>query len=159
MPAHRVPTNLLKLKGAFVKHPERLKARQNELTLPIQCPPPPDFLSEPARAHWEPIADALYQAKVLTKLDVHALAAYCECYARWLHANGQLSRDGCVALDEDGIPRPSPWLRIANDSFQQMTRLLTEFGMTPGSRSRISAPQPEVENPFAAIDRLRPDKK
>lgn len=159
MPANRVPTNLLKLRGAFDKHPERLKARQNELTLTVEAPEPPDFLSEQARPHWDSISDTLYKFGVMTALDVHALAAYCEVYARWLHANEQICKNGCVIPDEDGFPRSSPYLRVANDAFQQMRSLLTEFGLTPAARSRVSAPDRPTENPFAAIDRLRNEKK
>jgi P27 family predicted phage terminase small subunit len=155
MPANRVPTNLLKLRGAFDKHPERLRARQNELTLTVEAPEPPDFLSAHARPHWDQISDTLYRFGVLTKLDVHALAAYCEVYARWLDANSHLCREGCVVPDADGLPRPSPYLRVANDAFQQMRSLLVEFGLTPASRSKVNAPSQEAENPFAAIERMR----
>ena len=46
-----------------------------------------------------------------------------------------------------------PPLQIADKAFEQMTKLLVEFGMTPSSRSRVSKVRPDKPqvNPRAAL--------
>jgi phage terminase small subunit len=45
-----------------------------------------------------------------------------------------------------GFPIQSPYLAIANRPSEIMMRIASEFGLTPASRSRISAPQPPTES-------------
>jgi Phage terminase, small subunit len=42
-----------------------------------------------------------------------------------------------------GYPMQSPYLAIANRQAELMMRIASEFGFTPASRSRISAPPPD----------------
>jgi hypothetical protein len=42
-----------------------------------------------------------------------------------------------------GYPIQSPYLAIANRQADLMVRVASEFGFTPASRSRISAPPPD----------------
>jgi P27 family predicted phage terminase small subunit len=81
----------------------------------------------------------LSRAHVLTDLDVDALALYCEAYARWAWANAQIKKHGVLVKTPNGFPTQSPLLQIANKAFEQMRVMLTEFGMTPSSRSRVYA--------------------
>ena len=37
------------------------------------------------------------------------------------------------------FPMPSPYLPIANKAMEQMQRALLEFGMSPASRTKVSA--------------------
>lgn len=97
----------------------------------------PDDLSEQASKHWDIVCLQLQESKILTELDVHALAMYCEAYARWSNANDQLRKYGPVIKAPTGYPVQSPYLSIANKAFDQMKAMLTEFGMTPSSRTRV----------------------
>ena len=71
-------------------------------------------------------------------MDLHALEAYCVVFARWHDAESQLHTYG-VMLSRDGQLFPSPYLRIAEDALKQIRAWMTEFGITPSSRSRVSA--------------------
>jgi P27 family predicted phage terminase small subunit len=112
----------------------------------------PEWLSPEAAKHWPMIARQLDDAGVLTEMDAQALALYCEAFARWKHANEQVVRYGAVVKAPSGYPVQSPFLSIANKAFEQMTKLLVEFGMTPSSRSRVTgaAKKPD-KNPFADL--------
>lgn len=46
-----------------------------------ECPPPPDFLDEPARALWRKIAPDMHARCILTVVDVPCLAVYCTVVA------------------------------------------------------------------------------
>ena len=53
-----------------------------------------------------------------------------------------------------GYVQQSPWLGIANKQLELMGRYMTELGMTPASRSRVSANTEPVEPQFPTIIRL-----
>ncbi|MFM0565801.1 phage terminase small subunit P27 family [Paraburkholderia sediminicola] len=109
----------------------------------------PDWLSPAARKHWPTIADPLRAAGLLTALDATALALYCEAFARWKHANDHVVKFGPVVRGAAGYPVRSPYLTVANRAFAQMTHILVEFGMTPSSRSRVTATKPDDTSPYA----------
>ena len=53
----------------------------------------------------------------------------------------------------NGFPVQSPYLAVANRALEQMRSFLNDFGMTPASRSRVSAmpadpPDDEFERSF-----------
>jgi len=53
-----------------------------------------------------------------------------------------------VIKSPSGFPIQSPYLAIANKAMDQMTKLLTEFGMSPSSRTCVAvAPQPHNAAP------------
>ena len=69
-----------------------------------------------------------------------ALAAYCGAYALWAEAMEQVQKFGTMVKSPTGYPTQSPYLAIANRQAEIMLRVASEFGFTPASRSRISAP-------------------
>lgn len=113
--------------------------------LPVDEPRPkagaemPDWLSPAAQEHWPLVADQLTDAGILSNIDGPALALYCEAFARWRHANDQVVKFGPVVKAPSGFPVQSPFLSISNKSWEQMAKMLVEFGMTPSSRSRVNA--------------------
>lgn len=108
----------------------------------------PDYLSERAAEHWPVISAQLDAAKLLTSVDVHALALYCEAFARWSEASEAVRREGMVTLTEKGFPLQSPYVAIANKAHDQMVKLLVEFGMTPSSRSRVTKVDDDPDSEF-----------
>jgi P27 family predicted phage terminase small subunit len=95
------------------------------------------------------MAPLLYDAGLLTKIDVTALATYCQCYARWCEAEEEIRRSGTVIKSSKGQPMLSPFLKVVNIALQQLMRMLVEFGMSPSSRSRVTvAKAPGVEDEF-----------
>lgn len=101
-----------------------------------------DWLSPLAAERWPTIARQLQGAQVLTVMDAPALALYCNALVRWKQANEQLAKLGLVARAPSGYPIQSPYLSVANKAFDQMAKMLVEFGMTPSSRSRVTKGKP-----------------
>jgi P27 family predicted phage terminase small subunit len=77
---------------------------------------------------------------MLTNLDRAALAAYCGAYALWAEATEAIQKYGVMIKSPQGFPIQSPYLSVANRQAEIMMRIASEFGFTPDSRSRISAP-------------------
>lgn len=113
-------------------------------------PPCPKHLQGEAKKEWNRITRQLLILGLLTEVDRAALAAYCQCWARWVEAEEELRKPDhrMVTTTESGYPVVSPWMGIANQSMKQMLRFLAEFGMTPASRSRLGTPQEKEEDPF-----------
>ena len=85
----------------------------------------------------------LAKLNLVTHLDRGALATYCGAYALWAEAMEQIQKYGTMMKSPTGYPVQSPYLAIANRQAEIMLRVASEFGFTPASRSRISAPPPD----------------
>ena len=81
----------------------------------------------------------LLRLRVLTEIDLSALAAYATIYGRWIQAERYIT---CKGIMVRPAPRSkslvqNPMLAVANKCLQQMVQFLGEFGLTPSSRTRI----------------------
>ena len=101
--------------------------------------PCPRFLKKEARTEWKRIAPRLANIGILTEIDRAALAGYCQAYGRWVEAEKKVLEKGEVVKSVNGNIMQNPYLIIANKSMDHMRKFLVEFGMTPSSRSRITA--------------------
>lgn len=86
----------------------------------------------------EALASQLMILRILTDLDRGALAAYCQAYGRWVEADRKLHETPMLLKLPSGIVQQNPWLTIANKQLELMHKYLTEFGLSPVSRSRVS---------------------
>jgi P27 family predicted phage terminase small subunit len=88
--------------------------------------------------------------RVLTDVDRTALVSYAVLYQRWVVAEEQVRRLGVLIKSPNGFPVHNPYLSVATKAMTQMIQLLREFGMTPSSRTSISA-MAEEERGLAEI--------
>ncbi|KNA31037.1 terminase [Burkholderia pseudomallei] len=144
------PTALKLVRGNPGKRPSNDAEPMPAPSRDLECP---DWLSAAAKPHWPAIAEQLHTAGLLTQIDTTALGLYCEAFARWKDANDKVVKLGAVVKSSHGYPIPSPYLQIANQAYAQLTRLLTEFGMTPSSRSRVTAKKPDPAEQYAKFVR------
>jgi P27 family predicted phage terminase small subunit len=130
------PTRLKLLTGNPGKRPLNENEPRPEAAVP-ECPPE---LGPVARKEWDRLIGELSALRMLTHLDRAALAAYCGAYALWAEATEAIQKYGVMIKSPQGFPIQSPYLAIANRQAEIMMRIASEFGFTPASRSRISAP-------------------
>ncbi|MDZ4779844.1 MAG: phage terminase small subunit P27 family [Planctomycetia bacterium] len=109
-----------------------------------ELPPCPERLQGAAREAWERFSQELADCGVGTQLDSAALELLCESYAAHVEAAAQVSKLGAVWVErqEPGkLPKftYSPYWVIQKNEHKKLVTLLTEFGMTPSSRSRVQA--------------------
>lgn len=114
-----------------------------------ECPPE---LGPSAEQEWDRLVGELAQLNLLTNLDRAVLAAYCGAYALWADATEQIQKYGAMIKSPSGYPVQSPYIAIANRQAEIMIRIASEFGFTPASRSRISAPAIQDEDLFSLSD-------
>lgn len=134
------PTALKILAG----NPGKRPLNENEPQPEPAIPSAPDHLSDEARQEWERVVPELFALGLLSHVDRAALAAYCAAYGRWVEAERMIREHGMTQLSPNGYVQQSPHLSIANKALAQMKAFLTEFGMTPSSRSKVAA-QPKED--------------
>lgn len=103
----------------------------------VAVPTCPQHLDGTARGEWKRIVPELVKLGLLTVIDRTALAAYCVNYSRWLAAEKILKEQGLTFTTAKGYVGQRPEVGIANTAMHQMRAFLSEFGMTPASRTRI----------------------
>lgn len=104
---------------------------------------PPAHLMPEARREWRRMIKILSPLGLYTELDKPALAAYCTAWARHVEAEKNLQKYGMVLVGQgSGAPYLSPYYAVANKAWDQMVRSMAEFGMSPSSRSRVTATTP-----------------
>ncbi|MGV8989235.1 MAG: phage terminase small subunit P27 family [Cypionkella sp.] len=98
----------------------------------------PDHLSDEAKAEWHRIAKSLNLIGLLTQVDRATMAAYCQCWGRWVEAERKLSETPAILRLPSGYIQQSPWLSITNKQLDLMAKYMAELGLTPASRSRLA---------------------
>ena len=139
-----VPTRLKIIKGTD----QPCRMRKDEPKPESDRIEKPFKLSAVANKQWDDLVVELKAAKLLSNIDTHALAMYCEAYATWMDANKKIRAHGVVVKSKNGFPVQSPFFHVANKAFDQMKGLLIEFGMTPSSRTRVSAISGDDDDDF-----------
>jgi len=129
------PTALKVIQGTY--RPDR--ANPSEPQPRTTIPPCPKFLQGEARETYRKLAKKLARIGLLTEIDEMALAMLCQSWAEYLEASEKLRETGMLVKSPNGFPMMNPYLVIANTAVKKVRALLTEFGMSPSSRSRINA--------------------
>ena len=112
------PRAILELKGVKNNHPERFRIRENEPENINPVGDPPENLSDSERNIWMRIVEESIKG-VLGQADRIAVELACKPYV-WV--------DEGTATGVD---------------FNQLIKLLSQFGMTPADRSKLSIPKPD----------------
>lgn len=107
---------------------------------------PPAWLHPVASEVWRDVAPHLSAAKLLTEVDVQALAMGCVAIAQYRQSVRALGDDlvkSKVVLDDDENPvvtgeHINPWLIVQSMSFKQAMAIFQQFGMSPAARTRIA---------------------
>lgn len=122
----RTPTNVLELRNAFKKHPERAKERENEPEVSDPIGDPPEHLHDEVKAAWSELVGQAPRG-VLTASDRLAVEMAAFLIVKF---------------------RACP-MDFAAAEFTRLQGLLATFGMTPADRSRVGVTKKQQQkNPF-----------
>lgn len=97
----------------------------------------PAWLSPDGKREWKRVVPELERLGLLTKIDDGALEGMCAAYARALDADRHVKSGGLTIMTEKGFVLQNPAVAIARLSWTQYRQFASEFGLTPGSRTRI----------------------
>lgn len=135
----RLPSAVKKRNGTF--RPSR--AAKNEVEVTLGRPDMPDWIARDpiAREEWDHIVPILEQARVLADPDKAMLADYCAAHSLAVNATIRYMKEGLVPRAKRGakMAHIHPMIKVAQEARNQAARLGAEFGLSPASRSRVSA--------------------
>lgn len=141
----RIPAKILELRGSQYTNKNYTCAyRTNELDPEPRVPVCPQGLTKEGKTAWHKIIKQLQKYKILSLLDSNALERYAETYAMWKQAKED-TKKGLYFTDQKGIVRINPAVKIYNECCNILSRLETEFGLTPVARTRIKSEKPDNE--------------
>jgi P27 family predicted phage terminase small subunit len=136
------PTALKLLEGNPGKRPLNQTIMKQESIIPA-CP---IWLEDEAKAEWNRITPELHNLRLLTKIDVTALVGYCQSWARYVEAEQYLSKNDTVFVTETGYMQQVPQVGMAQKYLKLCQSFMTEFGLTPSSRAKLSIPGENVDD-------------
>lgn len=140
------PTKIHILEGGRKKTHRALPENEPKPDTLQKLPRAPKELNDVGKKEWKRTGKELQKLGLLTQIDLSAFHVYCEIYSQWVDAVEKTHRFGTLVKSHNGFPKISDYVSIANKASEKMAKFLTEFGMTPSSRSRINVPKPEKEN-------------
>lgn len=146
------PTRIKELAGNPGKRPLNKREPQPDQGSPTR----PEWLMTEAKREWNRVTRHLEAMGLLTTADRAALANYCEWWARWVQAEKALKEHGLTFTTPNGYVQQRPEVAIAQKAAAICKSFLTEFGLTPASRSRIAVPEKKPADPFAEFLASRP---
>jgi len=97
----------------------------------------PVFLGPDDIAAWRSLAPTLLRLGVLSEIDGTALAALVMTYGDMVRAKRDLDENGTTFTTEKGYEGPRPALKVYEAAKRELRFWLSEFGLTPASRTRV----------------------
>ena len=141
------PTKLKLLQGTA----QKCRMNPSEPKPVSSVPEPPSHLTAAALEEWDRITPELERLGLLSEMDMAALAGYCQNFSRWQEAEKALKASSLLIKTSNGNVIQNPLVGIANKAMHNMLKFLVEFGMTPSSRTRVSANEKQPETGFGAL--------
>ncbi len=155
------PTKLKILRGNPGKRPVNDREPHPRQGIP-KCP---QHLDDEARREWRRATKELAAIGMLCHVDRADLAAYCQCWSRWVkmeeivQRSGEVlvskttkrreSKTGVIVTEEASKMYTSPYMKVLNATLIAMHKFASEFGMSPASRVRLSTPGAgQSDDPF-----------
>lgn len=130
------PTALRILRGNPSKRPINANEPQH---VPLDSACPVELVDPVARTEWDRLAPMLTIRGQVTVVDRGTFIGYCLKYAQWQALETEARLHPFIVKAPSGYPIPNPALGMANRVFMLMLKAAAELGITPSSRSRVTA--------------------
>lgn len=136
------PTKMKQAAG----NPGKRPLNEHEPEPKAGAPKMPSWLPARAKAEWKRIVPELEKLGLLTVIDLAALASYCVAYSEVEEATKVLEAEGRVCVwpifDRQGVRvgerlKAHPAVQMQRDAARLVKQFISEFGLTPASRSRV----------------------
>lgn len=143
------PTHLKLLEG----NPGKRPINKHEPKPKPTTPSVPTWLNPLAKKEWRKISKELEGLGLLTCVDGAALAGYCTAYAAVQEAEIEINKYGKTTyVTNTGFIRDIPAIARQQKYLALMRNYLSEFGLSPSSRSGVSVkPAADDEDSMDAI--------
>ena len=105
----------------------------------VYAPPAPAGFTEMETAKWNDLSKQLGGARILTELDLDALEIYCREWVNYHEAlNDIVARGKLIIAPSGGVMWNPSWSQYKH-SMATCRSIMSEFGMTPSTRTSIVA--------------------
>lgn len=132
----RLPKQMHILQGTY-----RPARHDGEPEFPAASSKPPKHLTPAARAVWRKEAVPLIDAGILTEADVPMMADLCSLTASYRAVMQEIGNSYVVdSKRDDGAQVKNPAWQIARDMLQLINSMRLQFGLSPVSRAKVTAP-------------------
>lgn len=144
----KTPTHLSLVKG----NPSKRAVNKKEPKPKSGVPPIPKHLDKMGKYWFKRIGEELDAVGVMTTLDGKALELLIEAYTEYRQHCDVLTEEGytykTVSATGEGIVKAHPAAVMKSDAWKRIRAMLSEFGMTPASRSKVGASGPSEADPL-----------
>ena len=114
---------------------------------------PPEWLSEGAAERFNQLSAIALDLGIASPVDQCAQALLASRLDEIERLTAIIEDGGHTFLTETGMVRARPEVGMRNEAMRHAQSLLCEFGLTPATRSKVSAAKSQTENPFAMLHR------
>lgn len=151
-----MPTQLKIARGTLRN--DRINGKEPKPIELITLPSAPDYLSDRALEIYQDLGENLISQRLLSVMDLSALvmlsvdlSLYEDCLRKILEQGSVI----VVNTREGQIPKINPYHNVKKVLEDKIIKLLSEFGLTPSSRSRVSQLPKPKGNLKSLIDSLK----
>ena len=141
------PTVLRLLEG----NPGKQPINMNEPKPDSQIPKCPGWLEDEAKIEWARMAPILGKLRVLTEADITGFIGYCQSWARYVEAEKYLSDNDTVFVTDTGYMQQVPQVGMSQKYLKLCQSFMTEFGLTPSSRGKLSSPAEDPDDKMGKL--------
>ena len=147
------PTVLKLIQG----NPGRRPLKLDEFRPQVAIPRAPEHVRDNKEAHkeWKRITVLLAEHGLIALVDRADLTFYVVNWARHVEAEEMIKKaaeaskgSGLFVKTPNGFPVQSPWLAVSNKAMEFCWKFLSDFGMSPSARTRVTPSDPQLSFPF-----------
>lgn len=151
----KTPTTLKVLKGTA--QPCRMNPKEPTIkVVELKCP---SYLDPQAKRTFKKLAKLLKGMQVTAPSDEHALAMLADMYSIYRKMHALIAKVGFTYEVETQsgamMIRTRPEVAILTEAWKNTRSMMSEFGLTPSSRSKVSATGTNEENPLEQFIGIR----
>lgn len=147
----KTPSHLQLVRG----NPSKRPINKQEPKPPSGVPQTPKYFDKRGKYWFKKMGEELDALGVMSTLDAKALELLVEAYVEYRHHCEVLDTEGytynTTSMTGDIIKKAHPAAAMKADVWKRIRAMLSEFGMTPSARTKVSVKGPEQEDPLEAF--------
>lgn len=158
MPPPRKPSHLRAVEG----NPSHARPINHDEPMPTKgFYPAPDYFSEQEKKWYEDMCNELTKWGVITVMDSRAVEMMITAYSEYRQLREEVAIEGYTIKTQNMhgelTTKANPAVSMMSDAWRRFRGMATEFGMTPASRSKVTAKTDEKEDDIIGdiMDRKR----
>lgn len=126
------------------KEIEERKKREKEINFKADKIKPPKWLSNDSKKVFRQLVKEFEHNEMLKNVDVHHLALFADAFVNYIKCSEIIEQDGLMIEHTNKAGEtnkvPHPLLTKKKQLFEQLNKIMGEFGLSPASRAKLAIP-------------------